>query len=314
MTSYDEQKDLFMKLTESFEGLSLQKYLLPDKDRKVSEIIYGFCIDLEASCSTVPFDSDTHEVIEIGIVLVDFEKGEIIDKFNTFVRPTNEEARNLSDFCKNFTGIKQQDIDSAPSFKNALELLNEWVLKYDDILEPKPSTLTYPKTIEEAGENADFPIWTQHRNFVWISHGLADFERFFAQKSCTINKTPLPPYMLGKYTDSMQHFGAAYRLSRTKHSMKYMCQKLNVPIINQHRAIDDAVLIGKIALKLEKKVPLKNSLNSFIDMDSPEFIKMFGSFNYYLSKDIRKKHFRYTPVETYSDHYVTNVLKKMCKR
>jgi len=314
MTSYDMQKDKFLSLVDQFEGLTIQKYLLPEEDRKIPEIKYGFCIDLEATCASGPFDDNTHEVIEIGVVLVDFDKDNIIDTFNTFVKPTNEDAKVLSDFCKNFTGIKQEDIDSAPSFIDALELLNQWVGKYDDILEPKPSTIKYPKTIKEAGEDADFPIWTQYRNFVWISHGLADFERFFAMKSCTINKTPLPPYMLGRYVDSMQHFSAAYRLYRTRHTMQHMCSKLNIPIVNQHRAIDDAILIGKIALKLEKKVPLRISLNAFIDMDSPAYSSKFGTFDYYLSKDIRKKDFRYTPVETYSVHYKTNVLKKMSKR
>ena len=56
------------------------------------------------------------ETIQIGAVLLD-EDYEIIDEFNTYVRP---EFGRVDCFIENLTGISQADVMSAPHFEEAL--------------------------------------------------------------------------------------------------------------------------------------------------------------------------------------------------
>ena len=63
-------------------------------------------LDLE----TTGLHADTDEIIEIGAVK--FRGPETLDTFHTLVNP----RRRLDDFIKRFTGISQQEVDSAPPF------------------------------------------------------------------------------------------------------------------------------------------------------------------------------------------------------
>lgn len=83
-------------------------------------------IDLEATCwkGAAPAQNET---IEIGAVVFDATQG-IIDEFQSFVRPKLQPQ--LSDFCKTLTGIKQQQVDSAPRFPDAFNEFTEWADAY----------------------------------------------------------------------------------------------------------------------------------------------------------------------------------------
>jgi inhibitor of KinA sporulation pathway (predicted exonuclease) len=79
-------------------------------------------IDLEATCSqdgTVP--RDEMEIIEIGAVLVESEEFKIVDQLSFFVRPVRHPK--LTDFCISLTTIKQEQVDNASLFPEALQSL-----------------------------------------------------------------------------------------------------------------------------------------------------------------------------------------------
>ncbi|MDO9519356.1 MAG: 3'-5' exonuclease [Pseudohongiella sp.] len=82
--------------------------------------------DLEATCWE---DGETQtiermEVIEIGCLLIDFE-GNQIDEFSSFVRPVQNPI--LTDFCTTLTTIRQEDVDNAPVFCDAMSALDAWL-------------------------------------------------------------------------------------------------------------------------------------------------------------------------------------------
>jgi len=66
------------------------------------------CIALDLE--TTGLDPQEDEIIEIGAIK--FLGEEIIESFHSIVNP----SRNLSEFIKDLTGIKQQEVDRAPSF------------------------------------------------------------------------------------------------------------------------------------------------------------------------------------------------------
>ena len=69
------------------------------------------------------------EIIQIGAVLVD-EKYEIIDKFNSYVKP---QEGNISGFIKELTGISRYNVKNAPSFAEVIESFKGWLSAESEI-------------------------------------------------------------------------------------------------------------------------------------------------------------------------------------
>jgi inhibitor of KinA sporulation pathway (predicted exonuclease) len=82
-------------------------------------------VDVEATCWKKGVFSRKKETIEIGAVQLLLEGDEANwPEFQTFVRPLR--LPRLSSFCRELTGITQQDVDAAPAFPEALRLFLEW--------------------------------------------------------------------------------------------------------------------------------------------------------------------------------------------
>jgi len=82
--------------------------------------------DLEATCweDTAQIDRHTQsEIIEIGAVKLN-DEFEVIDEFQTFVRPTQHPV--LSEYCTKLTSIVQENVQSAPEFDTAMLQFEKW--------------------------------------------------------------------------------------------------------------------------------------------------------------------------------------------
>ncbi len=79
--------------------------------------------DLEATCWETPPPGYVQETIEIGAFKVN-AFGEIRGKFNRFVRPSVHP--NLSLFCRELTGILQEDVNRADYFPEVIEEFRDW--------------------------------------------------------------------------------------------------------------------------------------------------------------------------------------------
>ena len=75
-------------------------------------------------------ENEYKEIIEIGALKVSYPDFEIIDEFNVHIRPLKNPQ--LSDYCKNLTGITQDIIDQSKSFpevyKQFLEFCNNCLI------------------------------------------------------------------------------------------------------------------------------------------------------------------------------------------
>lgn len=86
-------------------------------------------IDFEATCcdkGTVP--REHMEIIEVGAVMVDASTLQTIDEFQTFIRPTRHPQ--LTPFCTALTSIQQKDVDSAPTYREAINRFKAWLYRY----------------------------------------------------------------------------------------------------------------------------------------------------------------------------------------
>ena len=82
-------------------------------------------VDVEATCWKKGVFSRKKETIEIGAVKLLLDRAESKwPEFQTFVRPRR--LPRLSSFCRDLTGITQENVDTAPTFPEALQHFLEW--------------------------------------------------------------------------------------------------------------------------------------------------------------------------------------------
>lgn len=58
-------------------------------------------------------------------MLLNLQSRVIEADFHTFVRPTEEPK--LSEFCTNYTGISQNDVNNAPTLQVAIRKFHQWI-------------------------------------------------------------------------------------------------------------------------------------------------------------------------------------------
>lgn len=100
---------------------------------------YLLCVDVEATCDELSMEEPTRalvvtpdkmETIELGLVVVDQQERQVVDSFQSFIRPRLH--RTLTPFCKQLTTIGQRDIDAAQGFIDVMARLSVFADRYDD--------------------------------------------------------------------------------------------------------------------------------------------------------------------------------------
>lgn len=90
-------------------------------------------VDVEATCWTKGVFSRKKETIEIGAVrLLRDRPPSRWPEFQTFVRPLR--YPRLSSFCRELTGITQENVNAAPAFPEALRLFLQWLQPLDRVV------------------------------------------------------------------------------------------------------------------------------------------------------------------------------------
>lgn len=81
-------------------------------------------IDLEATCwgSSESQAGQVSEIIEIGLVMLNTETGEVVNPISMKVKPAKS---TISQFCTDLTGLTQKDVEKAPSLGQACEYLRK---------------------------------------------------------------------------------------------------------------------------------------------------------------------------------------------
>ncbi|MGA8134220.1 MAG: 3'-5' exonuclease [Pseudomonas gingeri] len=104
----------------------------------LSPVRFLLCVDLEATCDEVPqgaatgtkllVEPDQMETIEIGLVVLDLNSLEVVDEFQSFVRPTINPT--LTAFCTTLTSIEQHEVDDASTYREVSEELAAFTSRY----------------------------------------------------------------------------------------------------------------------------------------------------------------------------------------
>jgi len=167
-------------------------------------------VDLEATCWEGRAPS-RNEIIEIGAVLVN-DACETISEFEQFVQPVQQPI--LSNFCKELTTIRQQDVDNAPPFPEALKRFQQW-------------------------------FGMGHTPYLLCSWGLYDRNQFASDcKAHMLSKDWLAPHI------SLKHQYEAIAAMNRKVGLKHALEREGFTLDGtHHRGIDDARNISKIFAK-----------------------------------------------------------------
>ncbi|TPX33400.1 hypothetical protein SmJEL517_g03684 [Synchytrium microbalum] len=178
-------------------------------------------LDVEATCEGDSSEDFPHEIIELPVILIDGQRGEIIDEFHSYVRPVYNPI--LSSFCKNLTGITQEQVDSSPPFPTVVGMLDQWLAK-------------------RCGK---YPF----RRLLFVTDGPWDL-RDFVRKQCEISIIDRPPYWR-RFLDLRRAFTDSYPHPRSSLSGMLNCLGMTFEG-REHSGIDDARNIARIVLRMMK--------------------------------------------------------------
>ncbi|MEV0883796.1 exonuclease domain-containing protein [Streptomyces microflavus] len=119
-------------------------------------------VDVEATCwEGQPPPGQVHEIIEIGLTVVDLRAGERVAKHRLLVRPARSE---VSPFCTELTGLTQAEVDGGLTFAEACRVL---AAEHRTGLLPWASWGDYDRkqfTLQCQRSGAEYPFGHRHTN------------------------------------------------------------------------------------------------------------------------------------------------------
>ncbi|WP_116020823.1 3'-5' exonuclease [Thermomonospora umbrina] len=118
-------------------------------------------VDVEATCWTGrPPQGQIHEIIEIGLCVVDLDSRERVARHRILVRP---ERSRVSPFCTELTGLTQEEVDGGVPFEEACAILERG---HHARSRPWASWGDYDRKQFERQcvEGVDYPFGARHTN------------------------------------------------------------------------------------------------------------------------------------------------------
>ena len=93
----------------------------------ITNIDHLLVVDFEATCCNQrSITKHEVEIIEIGAIFVEWPSLNIIEKFQSYVQPVKKPI--LTPFCTKLTGIKQEQVDNAPTFPEMITEIQQLFL------------------------------------------------------------------------------------------------------------------------------------------------------------------------------------------
>ncbi|MBM7439910.1 3'-5' exonuclease [Streptomyces sp. HB132] len=171
-------------------------------------------IDVEATCwDGPPPPGSVHEIIEIGLTVVDLSARRRVSRHRVLVRPARSA---VSDFCTELTGLTQAEVDRGVTFAEACRILVE----------------------EYAAGERSWASWGEYDRRQFARQSRADGVAYpFGRPSDT-------------HTNAKAVFASAYGLRR-KPGMDHALRIAGLPLEGRHhRGEDDAWNIAALVLDL----------------------------------------------------------------
>jgi len=173
-------------------------------------------LDFEATCDNGP-QLSPQEIIEFPSVAVSLDSLEVVDEFESFVRPVHHPV--LTDFCKNLTSINQADVDRADPFVEVLQEHETW--------------------LQQNGLN--------EKNSIIVTCGDWDLKIMYPAQ-CAAAEPPVEVFnpIYTRWLNIKHPFCTVLERPRAK-GMASMLRSLDLPLMgHHHRGIDDCRNIAEL--------------------------------------------------------------------
>lgn len=178
-------------------------------------------LDFEATCWE---NNDNHEIIEWPMALLNLSESKIQREFRTFICP---DERVLSDFCRNLTGITQEQVDNGVFFPVALDAALEWM---NDI--PRPIMFL---------TCGNWDLKTM------LPKDLLQWSKYLAPDAIENAK------VFNNWKNIKDLFKARFPLYLGATDIPSMCAHLGIEMIGRlHSGMDDTRNLARIVLELQK--------------------------------------------------------------
>ncbi len=192
---------------------------------------YLLILDFEAQCSN-DVKLKVQEIIEFPILVIDVNTKKVLDKyFHYYVKPTQYPL--LFDFCKELTGITQDQVDQGKNLTEVLELLDKFLLD-NDLL---------------------------NKNFIFVTCGDWDL------RSCLRSEAKFKNIEYKNYLKrwiNLKKVFCDFIQEERRVDMVEMLKEFNIKLEGRHHSgIDDAKNLAKIVIHLLNNG--KNFTKSFIN-------------------------------------------------
>jgi inhibitor of KinA sporulation pathway (predicted exonuclease) len=83
---------------------------------------------LESTCDSSSNTAFIKEIVEISSLLIPYDSTTTLSTFHTFVKPKLHPK--LSQYCLKATGIRQDQVDVAPTFEEAMNSHTQWLTQH----------------------------------------------------------------------------------------------------------------------------------------------------------------------------------------
>jgi 3'-5' exoribonuclease 1 len=188
-------------------------------ETNITKYTHILVVDLEATCcdlQTIP--RHQMETIEIGAVMVAVDTLAIVDEFQTFIKPLRHPI--LTDFCTQLTSISQTQVDTAPTFPDAIDLWQKWLLPFVG-----GAAAVQNRTI--------FSSW-------------GDYDRKQLQQDSKYHRIDLPYPVSSNHINLKEQFSIAQKLNK-RYGMAKAIYLAGLTLVGtHHRGIDDARNISQL--------------------------------------------------------------------
>lgn len=179
---------------------------------------YIMVIDFEATCEEPTPPNFLHEIIEFPVVVIDVQTRRVCNEFHSYVHPMGNPT--LSTFCKQLTGIRQEDVDVAPTLPEVIRRFEGW---YKNCFSSSART-------------------------IFATDGPWDMRDFMYNHSVKRQGVVFPA-LFYQWIDIKSAFANFFHCPRGK--IKHMLDYLGLPLEGRlHSGIDDSRNIAKIVIGL----------------------------------------------------------------
>ncbi|XP_071509827.1 ERI1 exoribonuclease 2-like [Diadema antillarum] len=179
---------------------------------------YVVVIDFESTCWKDKKNSN-QEIIEFPAVLLNTKTGQIEFEFHQYVMP--DENPMLSEFCKEFTGISQEQVDNGVPLFVCLNQFNSWLKKIE-----RDKSVVFNSSKDDAKNLCTFITWSD-----WDLGVCLHYE-------CQ-RKQLCKPSTLNQWIDIRAVYRSFYK--RRPQGLNGALQELGIQFAGrQHSGLDDA--------------------------------------------------------------------------